>query len=202
MSNPLKDMEKPDVIFCIGTNMTECHPVAATRLKKALARGAKLIVADPRRIRLAEMADIYLPLRVGSDTALLLAMAHVIAREELLDEEFVAKRTTGVVDFLEHVKQFTPAWAETISGVRAADIEAAALLYGRAERGCGLLHPGHHRAYLRGGQCAEPLQPGLDDGQYRSRRHGHQPHARSEQHPGRWRQRRVAQQLCRFPGGG
>ena len=46
MSNPLADMEKPDVIFCIGTNMTECHPVAATRLKKALARGAKMIVAD------------------------------------------------------------------------------------------------------------------------------------------------------------
>ena len=48
MSNPLADMEKPDVIFCIGTNMTEAHPVAATRLKRALAKGAKLIVADPR----------------------------------------------------------------------------------------------------------------------------------------------------------
>ena len=52
-------MEKPDVIFCIGTNMTECHPVAATRLKKAIAGGAKLIVADPRRIGLAEMSDLY-----------------------------------------------------------------------------------------------------------------------------------------------
>jgi formate dehydrogenase major subunit len=81
MSNPLADMEKPDVIFCIGTNMTECHPVAATRLKRALKRGAKLIVADPRRIGLAELADLYMPLRVGSDAALLLAMAHVIARE-------------------------------------------------------------------------------------------------------------------------
>ena len=68
MSNPLRDMEHPDVIFCIGTNMTECHPVAATRLKRALARGAKLIVADPRRIGLAELADLYLPLRghIGS----------------------------------------------------------------------------------------------------------------------------------------
>ena len=81
MSNPLSDMEKPDVIFCIGTNMTEAHPVAATRIKKALARGAKLITADPRRIGLADLADLYLPLRVGSDAALLLAMAHVIARE-------------------------------------------------------------------------------------------------------------------------
>ena len=49
MSNPLADMDKPDVIFCIGTNMTECHPVAATALKKAVAAGAKLIVVDPRR---------------------------------------------------------------------------------------------------------------------------------------------------------
>ena len=77
MSNPLCDMELPDVIFCIGTNMTETHPVAATRLKKAMRHGAKLIVADPRRIPLARKADIYLPLRVGSDVALLGAMAHV-----------------------------------------------------------------------------------------------------------------------------
>ena len=54
MSNPLVDMQKPDVIFCIGTNMTECHPVAATGIKKALAKGATLITADPRRIKLAE----------------------------------------------------------------------------------------------------------------------------------------------------
>ena len=135
MSNPLKDMEKPDVIFCIGTNMTECHPVAATRLKKALARGAKMIVADPRRIRLAEMADLYLPIRVGTDTALLLAMAHVIVREELIDEEFVGTRTQGIDAFVEHVKPFTPAWASEICGVPAADIEAAAILYGRADKG-------------------------------------------------------------------
>ena len=55
MSNPLVDMQKPDVVFCIGTNMTECHPVAATGIKKAVARGSKLIVADPRRIKLAEI---------------------------------------------------------------------------------------------------------------------------------------------------
>lgn len=135
MSNPLADMEKPDVIFCIGTNMTECHPVAATRLKRALANGARMIVADPRRIPLAEMADVYLPLRVGSDAALLLGMAHVIAREGLIDRSFIENRTADADAFLEHVTQFTPEWAEEISGVPAADIEAAALLYGRAERG-------------------------------------------------------------------
>ena len=135
MTNPLADMEKPDVIFCIGTNMIECHPVAATRLKKAMACGAKMIVADPRRIRMAEIADIYLPLRVGSDVALLLAMAHVIAREGLVDKSFMAERTVGGASFLEHVKAFPPEWAAGITGLRATDIEAAALLYGRAERG-------------------------------------------------------------------
>ncbi len=135
MSNPLADMEKPDVIFCIGTNMTECHPVAATRLKRAIARGARLIVADPRRIDLADMADLYLPLRVGSDVALLLGMAHVIEREGLVDRDFTDARTTGAEEFLAHVRQFTPEWAERISGVPAADIETAARWYGAAERG-------------------------------------------------------------------
>ena len=135
MSNPLADMEKPDVIFAIGTNMTECHPVAATRLKRALARGAKMVVADPRRIGLADLADLYLPIRVGSDVALLLAMAHVIQREGLIDPQFVADRTTESEAFLEHVKQFPPEWAEQITGVPAQDIETAALWYGNAPKG-------------------------------------------------------------------
>ena len=135
MSNPLEDMEKPDVIFCIGTNMTECHPVAATRIKRAVAKGAKLIVADPRRIPLAEMADLYLPLRVGSDASLLLGMAHVIARDGLVNESFVRDRTTEGEAFLEHVAEYPPEWAESITGVDAKLIERAAQWYGSAERG-------------------------------------------------------------------
>ena len=135
MSNPLADMDKPDVIFCIGTNMTECHPVAATRIKRAIAKGAKLIVADPRRIVLAELADIYLPIRVGSDSALLLAMAHVIARDGLVDEAFIEERTTEGTEFLNHVAEYPPEWAESITGVDAKLIEQAAQWYGSAERG-------------------------------------------------------------------
>ena len=135
MSNPLADMDKPDVIFCIGTNMTECHPVAATRIKKAIKHGAKMIVADPRKIPLANMANLYLPLRVGSDVALLLGMAHVIARDGLVNQEFVNERTAKGEAFLEHVKQFTPEWAAEISGLNPADIEQAAHWYAQAERG-------------------------------------------------------------------
>jgi len=135
MTNPLVDMEKPDVIFCIGTNMTECHPVAATRIKRAVARGAKLIVADPRKIPLAEMADVYLPLRVGSDVALLLGMAHVIERDGLIDESFIGARTEGFEEFRDHVRGVSLAWAEEITGVSSADIEQAAVWYGQADRG-------------------------------------------------------------------
>ncbi len=131
MSNPLADMSKPDVIFCIGTNMTECHPVAATGIKKALAKGARMIVADPRRIRLAELADLYLPIRVGSDVALLLAMAHVIEREGLVDQRFIDERTAEWEAFRKHIRQFTPGWAETICQAPAADIEKAAIMYGQ-----------------------------------------------------------------------
>ncbi len=132
MSNPLADMELPEVIFCIGTNMTECHPVAATRLKKAIARGAKLIVADPRRIRLAEMADLYLPLQVGTDTALLSGMAHVIARDGLVDWDFIERRTENIEAYLEHLEQFTPKKVAAITGVPADDIVEAARWYGSA----------------------------------------------------------------------
>lgn len=135
MSNPLADMEKADVMFCLGTNMTECHPVAATRIKKAIARGSRMIVADPRRVPLADMADLHLPIRVGSDVAMLLAMAHVIVREGLADEDFMARRTRNAEAFLRHVEGRTCEWAAEICEVPARDIEAAALLYGKADRG-------------------------------------------------------------------
>jgi predicted molibdopterin-dependent oxidoreductase YjgC len=135
MTNPLADLDKPDVIFAIGTNMTEAHPVAATRLKRGLAKGTKLIVADPRRIKLTELADLYLPLRVGSDAALLLAMAHVIHREGLVDESFVAEHTAHAEEFLEHIQRFTPEWAAEITHLPPEDIEKAAILYGSAEKG-------------------------------------------------------------------
>ena len=130
MSNPLSDMEHPNVIFAIGTNMTECHPVAATRLKKAISRGAKMIVADPRKTRMAKIADLHLPIRVGSDVALLLAMAHVIARDHLEDRDFINARTTGGDEFFSHVQEFSPEWAAPICEVDADLIEKAARWYG------------------------------------------------------------------------
>ena len=89
-----------------------------------------MIVVDPRETRLAKMADLHIRIRVGSDVALLLAMAHVISREGLIDKEFIESRTSGSEDFLNHVKDFTPEWASEICEVPAEQIEQAALWYG------------------------------------------------------------------------
>ena len=83
---------------------------------------------------MAELADLYLPIRVGSDTALLLGMAHVIAREGLVNEAFMRDRTTEGQDFLEHVKSFTPEWAAEICEVPAEDIEKAGSMLEEALR--------------------------------------------------------------------
>ena len=132
-----RDMEKPDVIFCIGTNMTECHPVAATRLKRALARGAKMIVADPRRIGLADIRR-----RLPAHPRGLRRVAAPRdgacdrARGLMTDEHFIDERTAHG-EGLPRARRArsTPEWASEICGVPPEDIEQAALLYGGADRG-------------------------------------------------------------------
>lgn len=134
MSNSIEEMERATFLFCVGTNMTETHPVMAVRVKKAVRKGARLVVADPRRIRLAEYAARYLPIRPGSDTALFNAMARTIVDEGLVNREFVRERTTGFEELVEHLRPFTPEWAEGITGVPAEDIRNTAIEYARAER--------------------------------------------------------------------
>ncbi|MDC0219159.1 molybdopterin-dependent oxidoreductase, partial [Verrucomicrobia bacterium] len=84
---------------------------------------------------LAGMAHLYLPLRVGSDVALLLGMAHVISRDGFTNHAFITERTKGADEFLEHLKPFTPEWAAEITGLNPSDIEKAARMYGGADRG-------------------------------------------------------------------
>ena len=134
MSNSINEMENAPLLFCVGTNMTECHPVIAVRVKKAIRKGAKLILADPRRIDLARYAHHFLQLNVGTDTALFNAMAKAIIDEGLVDQKFVDQRTTGYTDLARHLESCTPEWAEQITGVPASEIRAAALQYAKAER--------------------------------------------------------------------
>jgi formate dehydrogenase major subunit len=134
MSNSIHELEDAPFIFAIGTNTTESHPVIALRIKKAVKRGAHLTVADPRRIDLIKFAHRYLPIRIGSDLALLNAMAHVIIAEGLWRKEFVDARTEGFEAYREHVRALTPEWAAPISGIDAPVIAQLARDYAAAER--------------------------------------------------------------------
>ena len=95
MTNPIADIAGTGSILAIGTNTTEDHPVIALEIKKAMANGAKLIVADPREIGLCSYAHIWLRQRPGTDVALLMGMVRVIVDEGLLDRAFIEERCEG-----------------------------------------------------------------------------------------------------------
>lgn len=133
MTNSQEDVGESDVIFIIGSNTSEQHPLIARRMIKAIKRGAKLIVADPRAIKLVDYATIYLQHRPGTDVPLLNAMMNVIIEEGLQDEEFIATRTEGFESLKETVAAYTPESVEDVTGVPAEDIREAARLYGGAE---------------------------------------------------------------------
>lgn len=135
MSNSIAEMEHLDTFIVTGSNTTETHPVISLFLKKAVRQnGAKLIVIDPRRIELVDFATLWLRQKPGTDVAVFQAMAHVIVTEKLYRPEFIAERTEGFETYIESLEPFTPEWAESISGVPADDIRAAARMYAQAER--------------------------------------------------------------------
>ena len=129
-----------DVIMVIGANPTDAHPVFASRMKQRLRAGAKLIVADPRRIDLVRSAHIeashHLQLRPGTNVALISAMGHVVATEGLIDEDFVAERCDPIDflmwrDFISKPEN-SPEAMEAVTGVPAAEVRAAARLFAKA----------------------------------------------------------------------
>ncbi|MCA0271045.1 MAG: formate dehydrogenase subunit alpha [Proteobacteria bacterium] len=130
-------VEETDVALIIGANPASAHPVFASRLKKRLRAGAKLIVIDPRRTEMVQSAHIkaeqHLPLRPGTNVAVVTAMAHVIVTEKLYAEEFIRTRCDWdeFQDYAEFVSapQHSPEATEALTGVPAADLRAAARLY-------------------------------------------------------------------------
>jgi anaerobic selenocysteine-containing dehydrogenase len=102
-----------------------------------LAKGSKLVVIDPRRIPMADRADMYLRIRPGTDGALALAMIHVIVNEGLYDEDFVQQHTLGFEKLPAHVQSYTPEWAEKITWVNAEDIRRLARMFART-KGAGI----------------------------------------------------------------
>lgn len=135
MSNSIAEMEHLEAFIVTGSNTTETHPVISNFLKRAVRRnGAKLIVIDPRQIEMTDFATLWLRQRPGTDVAVFQAMAHVVVKEGLYDQDFIAQRTEGFNDYLESLEQYTPEWAEEVSSVPAEQIREAARIYANAQR--------------------------------------------------------------------
>ncbi|HHI80094.1 MAG TPA: formate dehydrogenase subunit alpha [Planctomycetes bacterium] len=133
-TNSFEDVEHTDCIILIGANPTEAHPVFGARIKQAVLKGAELIVIDPRRIELAQIADMHLALNPGANGAVVSALQHVVLAEGLVDEDFIARFTEGFEEVKEAFKDKTPEWAEEISGVPAEQIREAARRFAKAGR--------------------------------------------------------------------
>ena len=134
MSNSASEVIQNDVFIVTGSNTSENHPIIALQMKEAVRKhGAKLIVIDPRRIELVDFAELWLPLKPGTNVPVFSAMAQVIVRENLVNWDFVNRRTEGVEDFIASLDKFTPEYAESISGVSADLIRRAARMYASAK---------------------------------------------------------------------
>jgi formate dehydrogenase major subunit/formate dehydrogenase alpha subunit len=138
-TNSISEIEDAKVLFVIGSNTTEAHPVLALRMKKAVRNGATLIVADPRKIWLTKIAERHLQLRPGTDVWLINAMMHVILEEGLENLEYVDAHTEDFEAVREVVSRYTPEEAEKVTGVPAEDIRWAARTYA-TERHAGVFY--------------------------------------------------------------
>ena len=129
------DIDDADVCLLIGVNPTQGHPVVGARIKQAALNGCKLITIDPRRIELADYGVLHLAPRPGTNAAVVLGLCHVIRRDGLTDETFIAQRTEGYAALEELLDAYTPQAVQEITGIPAAGIEEAAHIYGEASSG-------------------------------------------------------------------
>ncbi len=133
MTNSIEELGRAPLIFVIGSNTTECHPVIGILIRQAVASGStRLIVADPRRISLSRIAEIHMQQRPGTDVALINCMMNVILKEGLEDKEFIEQRTEDFNALRRAVAENTPKKASKITGVPEEDIRRAARLYASA----------------------------------------------------------------------
>lgn len=142
VEEPARKYDNVEFILMVGRNMMEAISTSETgELSHAIDRGAKLVYLDPRYTKTASKATEWIPIRPGTDSAFLLAMINVIVTNELADCDFVRQYVVGCDDIQTEMKKYTPAWAERITGVPAADIERIAREYAAAKHNA-LAHPG------------------------------------------------------------
>ena len=125
-----EDLQKADVIFLIGANIADNHPILCQHLEANLKK--TLIVADPRVTKTAMMADLFLPLKPRSDIALINGLIHVLIRTGLINRDYIEKHTTGFAELEKFVKQYTPEYVSQITGLSEDLILRTAYLYGSA----------------------------------------------------------------------
>ncbi|NJE07663.1 formate dehydrogenase subunit alpha [Thermococcus sp. M39] len=144
LTNPFEDITKTKAILIWGYNPAATSPVFFGQYveKAILDNGAKLIVVDPRKTETAKFADIHIQPYPGTDLAVALAMLNVIIKNELYDKDFIAERVEGFEELAKKVEQYTPRWAEKISGVPAELIEKAAITFATAGKGALLQQMG------------------------------------------------------------
>ena len=145
---PMTDIPLTDCMLAVGVNIAECFPIVMQWVWRARDRGAHLIVVDPRETPLARTADIWLPVRPGTDEAVINALLRQVIVDGLVDEVYLKERTNGWEEVRAAVEFFTPEEAQRLSGVPAERIVAAARLYGRAAtslimHGKGIEHSSH-----------------------------------------------------------
>ena len=126
MTNSIGEIASTKCILAIGTNTTEAHPVIALKIKDAVRNGAKLIVANPRKIDLCRHAELHLQQRPGTDVALLMGIMRVIVEEKLYDEAFIGERCENFDAFKESLDEYTPDFVERTTGVSWKNITKAA----------------------------------------------------------------------------
>lgn len=129
MTNSINEISDAACIFAIGTNTTVAHPIIGLQIKKAVQNGAKLIVANPRKIDLCRFADVFLQHRPGTDVALLMGMMRVIVDEGLFDLSFIEKRTENFENFKASLSSFNLDFVEQTTGVSREKIIEAARTY-------------------------------------------------------------------------
>jgi len=140
------DIDQADCMLLLGTNTAACHPIVWARIRRRQREGAFLIVVDPRRTQTAAAADLHLAVRPGADLALLNAMIHVLDREGLVNERFVALRTENAGQALAATADWTPERAAEETGIPAAAITEAARRFAGAGRSLALWSMGANQS--------------------------------------------------------
>ncbi len=132
-SNPVQDFETTDCLFVIGNNIIDTHPITATYVKRAAAKGQKIIVVDPKWTPLVRYSTVWLQPKLGTDIALLNGLVHIIIKNDWIDRRFIEERVEGGMESFSHleelVSRYTPEFVSEITGVPAGSLILAARLY-------------------------------------------------------------------------